>query len=215
MYAFSENYVLPISHDEVVHGKLSFINKMHGSYEDKFDQARCALLMIMTYPGKKMLFMGTEYAQFREWDFENSLEWFMLDYEKHKSFRDYTAALNRFYLGTNELWELDFSSKGFLWIVADESEKNTVAFKRIGRGGSSIMVVINFSGANQKISLPCSSQKGFMPVFETSPGVYKGGDITSDEGKNDFNVSVEIPPFSGFILREIPEKKKISISSKK
>ncbi len=97
MYAFSENYVLPISHDEVVHGKCSLINKMFGSYEDKFRQIRSALLLMMTFPGKKLTFMGTEYAQFCEWDYEKSPEWFMLDYPIHRAMREYTAVLNRFY----------------------------------------------------------------------------------------------------------------------
>ena len=113
MYAFSENYVMPISHDEVVHGKLSLINKMYGSYEDKFLQMRSALMLMMTYPGKKLLFMGCEFAQFREWDYKNSLEWFMLDYPNHRAMREYTASLNRFYLEHSELWEIDFNSDGF------------------------------------------------------------------------------------------------------
>ena len=148
MYAFTEQYVMPISHDEVVHGKLSFINKMHGSLEDKFKQARTSLMLMMTYPGKKMLFMGTEYAQFREWDFDNSLEWFMLDYPNHKYFREYVASLNAFYLAHSELWDIDFNEDGFRWILADEADKNLVAFRRIDRKGRSLTVVLNFSGCD-------------------------------------------------------------------
>ena len=136
MYAFSERYILPISHDEVVHGKKSFINKIYGKYEDKFKEMRAALMLMMTYPGKKLMFMGTEFAQFREWDFENSLEWFMLDYPMHRDLRDYTAALNRFYLKTKELWELDFSEDGFSWISPDDADKNMVAYKRFSKSKS-------------------------------------------------------------------------------
>ena len=145
-YAFSENYCLPISHDEVVHGKKSFIDKMFGSYENKFLQARCALMLIMTYPGKKLMFMGTEYAQFREWDFADSLEWFMLDYPNHKYFRDYVSALNNFYLSSPALWERDFIMEGFEWILPDESSKNVVVYKRIDNREDYLIVAINFSG---------------------------------------------------------------------
>ncbi len=201
MYAYTENYVLPISHDEVVHGKLSFINKMHGSYEDKFEQMRASLMLMMTYPGKKMLFMGTEYGQFREWDYENSLEWFMLDYEKHKQIRQYVAALNRFYIERSELWDLDFSPKGFEWILADESEKNLVAFRRKNSKGSGIIVVINFSGTEQCIEIPVKS-KTLNVLFDTGniDRSKKYIDIKS-EGKKHL-ATIKIPKFSGIIMND-------------
>ena len=201
MYAYTENYVLPISHDEVVHGKLSFINKMHGSYEDKFEQMRASLMLMMTYPGKKMLFMGTEYGQFREWDYENSLEWFMLDYEKHKQIRQYVAALNRFYIERSELWDLDFSPKGFEWILADESEKNLVAFRRKNSKGSGIIVVINFSGTEQCIEIPVKS-KTLNVLFDTGniDRSKKYIDVKS-EGKKHL-ATIKIPKFSGIIMND-------------
>ena len=207
MYAFTENYVLPISHDEVVHGKLSFINKMFGSYEDKFRQARAALLLMMTYPGKKMLFMGTEYGQFREWDYENSLEWFMLDYPMHKSIRDYTASLNRFYLERSELWELDFTPDGFEWMLADENEKNVVAYRRKNIKGDSVIVAINFSGAEQEITIPINSAS-LTCLFDTECmsnvkdfiSVYKKG--------KERLAKIKIPAFSGMVLSEKKRKNK-------
>ena len=165
MYAFRENYVLPISHDEVVHGKLSFIDKMYGAYSDKFRQMRASLLLMMTYPGKKMLFMGTEYGQFREWDYENSLEWFMLDYPLHKNVREYTASLNSFYISRSELWELDHSEEGFEWILPDEAEKNLVAFKRKNLKGDKIIVIISFSGVDQSVSIKLSGDAELL--FDT------------------------------------------------
>ncbi|MBQ9070439.1 MAG: 1,4-alpha-glucan branching protein GlgB [Clostridia bacterium] len=201
MYAYTENYVLPISHDEVVHGKLSFVDKMHGSYEDKFWQMRTSMLLMMTYPGKKMLFMGTEYAQFREWDYENSLEWFMLDYKNHREMRQYVASLNRFYLERSELWELDFSPSGFEWILADESEKNLVAFRRKNIKGDSIIVILSFSGGEQSVTIPVKS-KSLNRLFDTG----NIGDINElieikNSGKERL-ATIKIPRFSGIILSE-------------
>lgn len=195
MYAFSERFVLPISHDEVVHGKRSFINKIHGSYEDKFKQMRSALLLMMTFPGKKMMFMGTEFAQFREWDYQSSLEWFMLDYPNHRAIREYTAALNRFYLETKELWEIDFSNEGFEWILPDESEKNLVAYKRLAKNGEYIVAVINFSGNSQIVTF--DSPYRMNTVFDT-------GDKTH-QLYSDNKITLTVPKYSGLILK--PERK--------
>lgn len=207
MYAFAENYILPVSHDEVVHGKLSLVNKMYGEYEDKFRQMRSALMLVMTYPGKKMLFMGTEYAQFREWDFENSLEWFMLDYPNHKKMRDYVASLNRFYLERSELWELDFSQSGFEWLLPDENEKNLVAFKRKNIKGESLIIVISFSGADQKISFNTSAEK-FDCLFETEVGVFSAERIKISNNAKTNIADITVPSFSGMIISEIKTVKK-------
>jgi len=210
MYAFSENYVMPISHDEVVHGKLSFINKMYGSYEDKFRQARASLLLMMTYPGKKMLFMGTEYAQFREWDYENSLEWFMLDYPNHKYFRDFTASLNRFYLSRSELWEIDFSPSGFEWLLADECDKNTVAYKRKNIKGDELIIAINFSGVEQIIRIPVKN-KSVRCLFDTAGDVEMDKNISVfPDGKRYF-ADIKIPGFSGVVLSDKKQIKKITL----
>ena len=200
MYAFSENYVMPISHDEVVHGKKSLIDKMHGRYEDKFSQMRCALLLLMTYPGKKLLFMGTEFAQFREWDYENSLEWFMLDYPKHREMREYTAALNRFYLERPELWEIDFEPRGFQWILADESDKNTVAYRRRDISGNTLTVIINFSGVSQTVSF----ESGDLALaFDTGAGA------TVEKGDKDGFVKITLSAFSGVVLQDAKKKIKL------
>lgn len=202
LYAFSENYVMPISHDEVVHGKLSFVNKMFGRYEDKFKQMRASLLLMMTYPGKKLLFMGTEFAQFREWDHENSLEWFMLDYPVHRAMREYTASLNRLYLERKELWELDFDSKGFEWILADEADKNTIAYKRKSIDGNSITVVINFSGLPQRVSVTANNPEFIFHTGE-QPFIEKNGDT--------HKVEITLSAFSGAIFTEKSQKIKIKI----
>ncbi len=209
LYAFTEKFVLPVSHDEVVHGKLSLIDKMFGKYEDKFKQMRSALLLMMTFPGKKLLFMGTEFAQFREWDYENSLEWFMLDYPNHKAMREYVKSLNRFYLETPELWEIDFEYKGFEWILSDESDKNTVAYKRYDTSGNSIIIAINFSGITQTINIPTVKTCSLSPIFLTESenptfNIYKS------EPNADFT-EITLPAFYGAIFVEKNKKIKIKI----
>ena len=210
MYAFSENYVMPISHDEVVHGKLSFINKMFGSYEDKFRQMRSSLLLMMTYPGKKMLFMGTEFAQFREWDYENSLEWFMLDYPSHRAMREYVAALNRFYLSRRELYEIDFSERGFKWIFADDNERNLVAFRRRSIAGREIIVVINFSGSLQNVTLPVRKYDKLVPLF-TTDFIFDKDEFPIVKKDKAYYAEISLPAFSGAVLCEKNNYKNINI----
>lgn len=210
MYAFNENYCLPISHDEVVHGKKSFIDKMHGSYEDKFKQMRASLMLMMTYPGKKLLFMGTEYGQFREWDYENSLEWFMLDYPNHKYMRDYVSELNSFYLSKSELWDYDFDPKGFNWLLADEAEKNLVAYTRVNKRGSRLINVISFSGGEQTVTIPIKSGYMAQVVFATDQDALKGEIKHYREDGHAF-IRLTLNKFSGVIIKEKPKYKKIKI----
>ena len=167
LYAYNENYILPVSHDEVVYGKKSLINKPFGSYEDKFRQFKTAVMLQMTYPGKKMMFMGTEYGQFAEWNFEKSLEWFMLDYPAHAALREYVAALNRFYLETPALWEQDFTPRGFTWIYPDAARENMVAFTRNALDGSSLIVVLGFGGCDLTVRVPAEKGKIYEVAFET------------------------------------------------
>ncbi|MBE6532668.1 MAG: 1,4-alpha-glucan branching protein GlgB [Ruminococcaceae bacterium] len=211
MYAFNEKYCLPISHDEVVHGKKSFINKMEGSYEDKFKQARTSLMLMMTYPGKKLLFMGTEYGQFREWDFANSLEWFMLDYPNHKYFRDYTASLNHFYLAHRELWELDFNPEGFEWILADEADKNSVVYKRLDKRGRELYVALNFSGGTQYLTIPTARGLRFESLFDTGDFSPEQKTVQIEKTGSGYIAHLSLPPYSGIIYKKINANKKIKI----
>ncbi len=165
MYAYSENYILPISHDEVVHGKKSLLDKMYGSYEEKFSAMRAFQGYMMTQPGKKMLFMGTEYGPFREWDYENQLEWFMLDYPKHSDMQRYTETLNHFYLAHRQLWEDDFSWSGFRWLVADDADHNVIAYARYDRAGNPIIAVVNFS--------PMTWEHYHLPLADGMPMAYE------------------------------------------
>ena len=211
MYAFTEQYCMPISHDEVVHGKLSFINKMFGSNEDKFKQARTSLMLMMTYPGKKMLFMGTEYAQFREWDYDNSLEWFMLGYPDHKYFREYVASLNAFYLDHSELWEIDFVEDGFKWLLADEADKNLVAFRRINKKGKHLTVILNFSGCTQTVTIPTEKCVRLESAFDTGTLSDEQRSVVVEKIDGEYRATVSVPAFSGVIYKNVKANKKINI----
>ena len=144
-YAFSENFILPISHDEVVHGKCSLLNKMFGEYHDKFKSMRAYLTYMFAHPGKKLTFMGTEFAQYKEWDYQAGIDFCLLDFETHRNMHKFTKFLNHFYLEHPELFEEDFSWKGFDWIVPDDNNQNILVFRRIDKSGNELICAINFS----------------------------------------------------------------------
>ena len=148
VYSFSENYVLPISHDEVVHGKKSLLDKVPGSIEDKFSTIRAFNAYMYAHPGKKLTFMGNEYGQFKEWDYKEGLEFFMLDYDLHNKLREYNKSLNRIYKDTPALFEIEDSWDGFEWIAVDEKNNNVLAFKRTDKRGNKLIAVMNFSGCD-------------------------------------------------------------------
>ena len=128
MYAFNENFVLPLSHDEVVHGKHSLIGRMPGDYWRQFANLRLLYLYQMTHSGAKLNFMGNEMAQFIEWRFAEQLEWFLLDYEKHAQYQHFVSQLNQLYLREPALWRQNYSWDGFKWLEADNAEQSVLLF---------------------------------------------------------------------------------------
>ena len=212
-YAFSENYILPLSHDEVVHGKCSLINKMPGEYEEKFEGLKTFLGFMMAHPGKKLLFMGGEFAQFIEWDYKRPLDWFLLDYPAHRNIHNFVKDLNAYYLKHPEMYMLDTSYDGFKWIVVDDNTQNIVSFVRYDNNGGHTVAVFNFSPVERKgyeMGVPqareykvalCSTDekyggKGYTPLYRA-----QAGGMHSQE----YHITMDIPPSSVTYL--VPGKK--------
>lgn len=174
-YAFTENYVLPISHDEVVHGKGSLINKMPGSYEEKFAGVRSFLGYMMSHPGKKLLFMGSEMGQFSEWNYKQSLDWHLLDYELHKKLKDYVAALNAFYLKSAPLWEGDCDPESFRWICGNDNANSVISYIRRDKNGGELICVCNFTSVTrQKYRIGVPEDGTYRVVFSSALPEYGG-----------------------------------------
>ena len=174
-YAFSENFILPLSHDEVVHGKCSLIGKMPGNYDDKFNNLRVLYAYQMAHPGKKLNFMGSEFAQFIEWNFKQGLDWLLLGYEKHQKMQQFVKTLNRFYLENRELWEVDTGWDGYEWIEPDDRDRSVIAFRRKDHKGRELVVVCNFCPVlreNYRLGLP--KQGWYVPVLNTDDEAFGG-----------------------------------------
>jgi 1,4-alpha-glucan branching enzyme len=176
IYAFFENFILPLSHDEVVHGKGSLLGKMPGDDWQKFANLRLLVGYMYAQPGKKLLFMGGEFGQWREWAHDESLEWHLLDYPLHSGLKRWVEDLNRFYRGQPALYELDFEHTSFEWIDCNDVEHSVISFIRKGRSpGDSIVVVCNFTPTthfNYRIGVP---QPGYWTELLNSDAKEYGG----------------------------------------
>ncbi len=174
MYAFSENYVLPISHDEVVHGKASLIGKMPGLHEEKFAGVRSFLGYMMSHPGKKLNFMGTEIGQFKEWNYKEGIEFFLQDYPLHEKLSKMVKELNLLYKNTPALYEIEDSWEGFEWLAADDWEQNFLAYKRKDKEGNTIVVLLNFAGS-ERTNYRLGLEKGkYQVIFNTDSTRFGG-----------------------------------------
>lgn len=160
-YAFSENFILPLSHDEVVHGKCSLIEKMPGYYDDKFANLRAYMAYMYTHPGKKLIFMGGEFAHFREWNESTGLDWMLLDFPMHRKYKEYIRVLNHLYKKEKCLSERECGYDGFRWISADDSRNSVYAYRRIDAAGNEVITLLNFSPyliENYRVGLPHSGR---------------------------------------------------------
>ena len=210
-YAFSENFVLPISHDEVVHGKKSLLDKMHGDINEKFSSLRAFMLYMMAHPGKKLSFMGNEYGQFKEWDYKEGLEFFMLKFDLHKRLKQFNKTLNNVYKTNPPLFEIEDSWEGFNWISVDERHNNIIAFERKDKKGGRIIALFNFSG-NDYPEYCLGTEKGKYKVLISSDEKRFGGQGSLGKkrystakkyahGKEN-SIKLHLPKFSGVYLVE-------------
>ncbi len=205
-YAFSENYILPLSHDEVVHGKKSLVDKMPGSYDEKFANLRVYLTYMMTHPGKKLLFMGGEFGQFIEWDEKKELDWFLLKYPRHSELQQYVKKLNHLYLNRENLYAIDNSWDGFDWIYADDRDHNTYVYRRKYKDKKDLIVILNFSGADlYNYEIHHQSLKGKYKILLSSDE-YKYGGQETFKGKElealKGVLKLDIPKFSALLIEK-------------
>ena len=205
VYAFNENYVLPISHDEVVHGKCSLINKMPGLYDNKFAGLRNFLMHMYAHPGKKLLFMGTEFGQFIEWDYKKELDWLLLQYPHHQDVRNFVKTLNRFYKYHKALWDVEGGWDGFEWLVVDDNTQNVIIYQRKDSDGNKVIAIINFSD-NRYIDYRFGVDEGtYTEVLHSHDKGWlkmnkrrRARKIPSHNKQ--YSLTLDIPPMSGIYL---------------
>lgn len=214
-YSFSENYILPISHDEVVHGKCSLMEKMPGSLEQKFASMRAFMCYMMAHPGKKLMFMGQEFGQMKEWDYKNELDWLLLQYDTHKSLHLFSEKLNHFYLNNSPLWENDDSWAGFSWISHDDYKQSVISFRRIDDKGNEIIAVCNFVPVGRedyKIGVPNAGS--YQQVFSSDDAEFGGAGTDNKKVKTlneamhgyDQCISITLAPLSVTYFKFVPRK---------
>ena len=218
-YTYSENFVLPFSHDEVVYGKKSLLNKMAGNYSEKFANNRLLFGFLMAHPGKKLTFMGSEFGQFDEWKDQSGLDWMLLDnYETHSQFQVFVKSLNQFYKNASYLWRLDHEPDGFHWIDANGSKEAVIAFIRKGkRKGENAVIVFNFSKVgyeNFKLGVPMSGR--YQEVFNSNDLTYGGSGVGNSASlltesrpyhNQPFSMEIVLPPLSMVILKKETKKR--------
>ena len=211
MYAFSENYVLPISHDEVVHMKGSVVGKMPGDYENQLRCTRGFYAYLLSHPGKKLLFMGPEIGQWHEWNSSGQLDWYLLERPENRRLHAFFKAANAFYRTEPALWDVDFDWQGFVWLVPDDNHNNVIVFLRRDRAGSELLCAVNFSPndyAGYRVGVP--PRRRYVPVFTTDAPEF-GGSGFADTAPvtveavpshgNEQSVALRIPAFGAVFLR--------------
>ncbi len=229
MYAFAENYILALSHDEVVHGKRSLIDKMWGTYEEKFQELRLLYMFMTAHPGKKLLFMGGEFGQFVEWRFAEQLDWQLEAYDTHRQMWKFSEDLNHFYLAHPSFFEIERELggewKGFLWLNAEDAENSVLAFQRCDqKGKEKIAVVLNFTPVERKKYILGVPLYGEYEVILTSNGKMYGGDGKGSKkcktrkkahGQFAYSITLDLPPLTGFYLKFTPLPEPVGSAGKK
>ncbi|MCX7746107.1 MAG: 1,4-alpha-glucan branching protein GlgB [Clostridia bacterium] len=212
VYAFSENFILVLSHDEVVHGKCSMLSKMPGDYWQKFAGLRVSYGYMYGHPGKKLLFMGGEFGQFIEWDYKRSLDWHLLDYDMHKKMQLFVKDLNKLYRSEKALYEVDFHYEGFEWIDCNDSEHSIVSFFRKGKDWhDSLIFVCNFTPAvhdHYRIGVPFDAM--YREVLNSDSEIYGGSNVGNCGGlkaetipmhNRPYSLGLRIPPLAVLVLK--------------
>lgn len=210
-YAFSENFILPISHDEVVHGKASLVQKMPGEYEAKFAGDRVFMGYMMAHPGKKLTFMGNEFGQFIEWNYKQELDWLLLDYDMHKKLQNYNRALNKLYIKNSALWQIDSAWEGFGWICPDDNEQSVIAFRRMDDEGNEIVIICNFTPVCRKdYRIGVERGTAYSQILNSNWEEF-GGDETDTKEKYKpekvpahgmpYSIELDLPPLTCIYLK--------------
>ncbi|MGY6274745.1 1,4-alpha-glucan branching protein GlgB [Methylomonas sp. MgM2] len=209
LYAFTENFALPFSHDEVVHGKGSMVNKMPGDEWQRFANLRLLYTMMFTYPGKKLLFMGCEFGQGTQWDSSASLDWYVLDYSHHKGIQNLLKELNRIYQSEPTLFKHDFDHHGFEWIDCHDAEQSVISYRRKIQD-QELIIVLNFTPVvrhNYRIGVPLEGV--YQEIFNSDLSLYDGSNIANSPIVSDpiqwmnlpQSISLTLPPLAGIILK--------------
>jgi 1,4-alpha-glucan branching enzyme len=211
VYAYSEQFILPFSHDEVVHLKGSLINKMPGSYEDKFQQLKLLMTYFYTFPGKKLLFMGAEFGQFSEWNYEKALDWSVLDYPSHQGYAHFFKSLTYLYKTSPQLWLNDFNPKGFKWVEADNASKSIYAYLRYDDDNQPYLIILNMTNqtyANYRFGVPSEgsfkmlldgTKEEFFGYFKNLSDDYYPTKKGSYDNENQY-IEITIQPWACYIL---------------
>ena len=214
-YAFSENYILPISHDEVVYGKCSMLDKMGGPREFRFNSMRTFLGYMTAHPGKKLMFMGQEFAQFKEWNYKTGLDWDILKFPEHSQYQSFVKAMNKFYLDNKPLWEIDYDWSGFSWISNDDNKNSVIVFRRIASNGDELIAVCNFLPTeHEQYSFGVPYYADYKEVFTTDDKKF-GGDSDGNasytaqcEGMHglEYSITMKIPAMSAVFLKPVNKR---------
>jgi 1,4-alpha-glucan branching enzyme len=209
MYAFSENFVLSLSHDEVVHGKGSMVSKMPGDEWQRFANLRLLYTMMFTYPGKKLLFMGCEFGQGSQWNFNQTLDWYVLEYPLHRGIQTLVKELNNLYQAQPPLFTLDFVHDGFEWIDCHDIAQSVISYRR-KNGDQELIIVLSFTPMvreNYRIGVPVAGT--YQEIFNSDASKYAGSNVMNGEVVSEpipwmnlpHSINLTLPPLAGMILK--------------